>query len=250
MDMQRKTVELFDFKARDDKDEMTFEGYLSVFGNVDSYGDIVEKGAFAKTLAAAKAKDRVFPVLEQHGGWHMSSTDTTPIGYFAEISEDEVGLKVRGVLFPTDRGKEVYTILKTAPKSFMGMSIGYRVIKKREATRDEYSQSGVKTYLEELDLMEGSIVTFPANSEARVENVKSFNVQEIRNIEKALTESGFSRNDAKKCVSVLKSCMNMPVEEEHEPEQKDTTIDDFIKNWKEEEIQRSYLDLKKTLKGI
>ena len=47
----------------DGLDEGVFTGYASVFGNVDSYGDIVEPGAFKDTLEAWRAKGDPIPLL-------------------------------------------------------------------------------------------------------------------------------------------------------------------------------------------
>ena len=205
MGMQHKSVDV-QFKTEEKPDgKMRFGGYLSVFGNVDSYGDIVERGAFAKSLESIAESGRVLPILENHGGWKTGAQDVTPIGYFESLKEDQHGLHVSGVLYNTTRGRDVYTILKESPKGSMGMSIGYRVIRSRNATRDEYAKSGVMQYLEELELHEGSIVTFPANKEARVEDVKS-DVMMLRTFERALKEGGFNAKDAKTIVSIFKKC--------------------------------------------
>ena len=157
MDMQYKSISDVQFKTEGNSDgKMRFEGYLSVFGNVDSYGDIVEKGAFTKSIKAAEKAGRSIPVLENHGGWKTTAADVTPIGYFEELTEDDHGLYVKGVLINTSRGKDMYTLLKELPQGAMGMSIGYRVIKSRMATREERSTLGVYQYLEEVELHEGS----------------------------------------------------------------------------------------------
>ena len=149
MDMQYKSISDVQFKTEGNSDgKMRFEGYLSVFGNVDSYGDIVEKGAFKKSIERTVKSGRAVPVLENHGGWKTTASDTTPIGYFEELTEDDYGLYVKGILFNTARGKDMYTILRESPKGAMGMSIGYRVIKSRMATREEQAESGVYQYLE------------------------------------------------------------------------------------------------------
>ena len=207
MDTQYKNVLDFSFKTEDNISDgkMRFEGYLSVFGNVDSYGEVVEKGACVGSIKSIEACGRYLPILENHGGWKANASDVTPIGYFESLKEDNVGLYVKGVLYSTVRGKDIYILLKESPRGQMGMSIGYRVIKSRNATREEYERSGVELYLEEIELLEGSIVTFPANTEARVEDVKS-EIMQLRSFEKSLKEEGFNAREAKTIVSILKKC--------------------------------------------
>lgn len=195
---------LSDIKAAQETDgKMRFSGYLAYFGNVDSYGDVIEKGAFLNTLKEARRTGRTIPVLEQHGGWFVN-TDMTPIGYYEELKEDDRGLYAEGVLFSTSRGKDTYTALREAPKGAMGQSIGWRPVKTREATEQERRKTGAYRFLEEVELWEGSIVTFPANDKARVEDVKSASLF-WRTMEERFRDKGFSREDAKTAVSLVKS---------------------------------------------
>lgn len=147
-------------KAGGISDDGTFTGYGSVFGgDPDSYGELVAKGAFIESLAELAAKGRVVPVLWQH-------RSSEPIGVYTEIIEDEHGLKVTGKLLIDDvaQAREAFALLKAG--AVTGLSIGYWV---RSATYDE--KTGIRT-LHKLDLVEVSLVTFPAKDDARVEAVK------------------------------------------------------------------------------
>lgn len=178
-------------------DAMAFEGYGAVFGNTDSYGDVIVKGAFARTLHEAKASGQWPAMLEQHGGMGFSAADMTPIGVWTDLSEDDVGLKVAGTLAPTARGQEMYALMKMKPRpAINGLSIGYVPIDwKIRATPDEPRRT-----LKEIKLLEISPVTFPANGKARVNHVKSAN--DIRSFESFLRDvGGFSRNEAKRLAS-------------------------------------------------
>lgn len=128
----------------------TFEGLASVYGNADEGGDIVEHGAFTKTLASSK--DR--PLLWQH---------RDPIGTVT-LRDSTAGLIAKGKLvLGTTLGRDAYELVKAGVVD--GMSIGYSVI---NADRDgEYRR------LLELKLYEVSLVTFPMNQAARVTTVKS-----------------------------------------------------------------------------
>lgn len=131
-----------------------FSGYGSVFGNVDSYGDVVDKGAFTRTL-----KNRNSPVklLWQHRG-------DEPIGVFTEIVQDDKGLSVKGQLnLEVQRGKEAYSLLRQG--ALDGLSIGYATVKDKIV-------NGVR-FLKEVKLYEISLVTFPANEAAQVNSVKN-----------------------------------------------------------------------------
>jgi HK97 family phage prohead protease len=85
---------------------MTFEGYGAVFGNKDSYGDIIEPGAFAKTLSDSQASGQWPLMLLQHGGMGLTADDMTPIGIWTGLSEDGKGLRVEGKLADTARARK------------------------------------------------------------------------------------------------------------------------------------------------
>lgn len=158
----------------------TFEGYGSVFNNVDNTGDIVQKGAFLESIANKK-----FPMLWQHD-------PAQPIGHWLEVREDEKGLYLKGALIlEVEKAREAHALMKNGVLN--GLSIGYRV---KQSSRDE--KTGVRN-LKKLDLIEVSLVTFPANESATVTAVKTAPTK--RDIEKVLIDSGLGRNQAKALIS-------------------------------------------------
>lgn len=165
-----------------------FEGYASVFNVTDQANDRIVPGAFRKSIDKAYAENRLPPLLWQHD---MSA----PIGVWREMSEDGYGLFVRGELFVNDvaKAKEAYALMRDGGLS--GLSIGYKV---RESTRDTASGARI---LSDIDLLEISVVTLPANDAARITRVKSaFSAGEIpteRDFEAFLRDAGFSRKQAK-----------------------------------------------------
>lgn len=172
--------------------EMTFSGYGAVFGNLDSYGDVIQKGAFRDTLREAKKSGQWPAMLMQHGGWGMGADDMTPVGIWTSMEEDDIGLKVEGKLADTDRGIEAYKLMKMSPRpAITGMSIGYFA---KEFTLGSKPDEPRRT-LKRIDLLEVSLVTFPANGKARIQAVKSGLT--IRIAEQALRDAGFSRTEAK-----------------------------------------------------
>jgi HK97 family phage prohead protease len=177
-----------------DVKEMMFSGYGAVFGNVDSYGDVIQAGAFAETLAAAE-KTGIYPaMLMQHGGWGMGADDMTPVGIWTSLSEDKKGLKAEGKLADTPRGREAYALLKMQPRpAITGLSIGY--IPKEWVTRVKAEDP--RRTLTKVDLLEISMVTFPANGKARVTGVKSAADLTERDFERLMQDAGLSRSEAR-----------------------------------------------------
>lgn len=175
------------FDVKSVEDDGTFTGYGSVFGVVDSYQEVVIKGAFTESLSEIKASGRPLPALWQH----MSGE---PIGRYDILREDDNGLFVSGRLLKTDvqRAREAYALMKEGIVS--GLSIGYYV---RDSSYDE--KKGIRT-LKNLELVEVSIVTFPANDAARVESVKSLfkhgAYPTVRQFESFLRDAGMSKSDA------------------------------------------------------
>ncbi len=202
MSLETKRVDLRDVKLANDGNDMSFDGYGAYFGNLDSYGDVIAPGAFANTIAAAKSSGQWPAMLLQHGGF--TAEDNTPIGVWTELAEDGKGLRVTGKLAPTPRGQEVYALMKMKPRpALTGMSIGFRATKFTMGSKP----TEPRRTLEAVDLVEVSLVTFPANGKARVQNVKSLrdDVPAEREIEEALRDAGYSRKDAETLVSRLKS---------------------------------------------
>ncbi len=148
------------FEVKAVAEDGVFEGFGSVFGNVDAYKEVVAPGAFAETLAAWKSADRLPPVLWQHRSGE-------PIGPYMEMEERPQGLWVRGQLLVDDvqRAKEARALMKA--KAVNGLSIGFVT---REDSFDRVT--GIRT-LKKVDLWEVSVVTFPANPAAQVSSVKS-----------------------------------------------------------------------------
>jgi HK97 family phage prohead protease len=179
--MQRFDVK-FDAAGVDQKSG-TFEGYGAVFGNVDSYGDVIARGAFKATLRDWKKAGSLPPMLVQHGGWMMTDMDALPIGKWEAMEEDDTGLRVTGRLInlDTERGKQIYGAMREGVLD--GMSIGYRAKEFIIGTKPEEPRRTLK----QVELVELSVVTFPANGKARVDAVKTEGLSR-RELERRLTQ--------------------------------------------------------------
>ena len=133
------------------------EGYASLFGEVDQARDMVMPGAFARTLALRGI--RRIPMLFQHD-------PAEPIGIWQEIAEDWRGLRVRGRLIPeVMRARELLALLREGAAD--GLSIGFKTVKARLDPKRRIRK------LDQIELWEISIVTFPLLPGARVRAVKA-----------------------------------------------------------------------------
>ncbi|MBL4665021.1 MAG: HK97 family phage prohead protease [Nitrospinaceae bacterium] len=156
-----KEIKSFPFKMDAINDAGEFCGYASTFGSIDLGGDVVEKGAYKKTLIESNGR---FPILDHHD-------PTRQIGWNVEAYEDERGLFVRGLLdLNVTTARERHSLMKMAQSigGRTGLSIGFRVIKEEaDPRRPEIRR------LKEVQLMEYSVVTFPMNQQAGIISVKS-----------------------------------------------------------------------------
>lgn len=131
------------------QDGCVIEGYASLFGQSDKGGDIVQKGAYAASLARGKG----IKMLWQHD-------PAQPIGIWEDVREDGRGLWVKGrLLLDVARGREAAALIGAG--AIDGLSIGYRTLR---ATKNDRGQR----LLQELELWEVSLVTFPMLPSARV----------------------------------------------------------------------------------
>jgi hypothetical protein len=129
--------------------EGRFAGYASVFNRLDSGGDIVLPGAFAKSLARRRGRIRL---LFQHD-------PKEPVGTWESMGEDNHGLFVTGRLVPgVPRSDALRRLIEN--RALDGLSIGFRTVK---ASRRDGNR-----LLHEIDLFEVSIVTFPMMEDARI----------------------------------------------------------------------------------
>ncbi len=197
----------------EDKDYGTFQGYGSVFGNKDLGNDVIEAGAFTKSLK--RRKPQSVKLLYQH-------KSDMPIGVFDSIKEDEHGLVVKGRLaLKTQAGAEAYELLKMG--ALDGLSIGFRV----NPDQVSYDKRGNKRLIKEVDLMEVSLVTFPMNPKATVMSVKGDEIS-IREWEKGLRDAfHLSRSEAKVAAAAVTKSFEV---NQREAENQNAELVDAIKN--------------------
>jgi len=174
-----------------DSETGVFEGYANTFDHKDHAGDITQKGAFTKSLARHKASGSMPALLWQHD---MKS----PIGVWEEMREDANGLYAKGRLtLGVQKADEALLLMKAG--ALKGLSIGYHV------NDEEWSTEQKATLLNEVDLLETSLVTFPCNDQSNVERVKSLTknseIPTERDLERALKELGLSNKQSRAFIS-------------------------------------------------
>jgi hypothetical protein len=149
-------AELFRPRTKIDADG-TVEGSASLFGEVDQARDTVMPGAFAQTLKLRGP--RRIPMLFQHD-------PSEPVGVWLELREDSRGLYARGKLIPeVMRSRELLALIKAG--AIDGLSIGFKTVRGRVDPKSRIRK------LDQVDLWEISIVTFPLLAGARVRAVKT-----------------------------------------------------------------------------
>ena len=130
---------------------MRFAGYAAIFHRPDRGGDVVRAGAFERSLA----RNGAVPLLWQH-------RRSARIGRIEYLREDRRGLRIIARLSADSAGREAARLLKAGKAT--GLSFGYRVRK---------SNGSAPRALEEVELIEVSLVTAPMQPKARVHAVEA-----------------------------------------------------------------------------
>ena len=182
--MFKKTLKLDDVAMKLDGDTGRFSGYASVFGGVDRYGDTIVRGAYASTLKN-NGKPKMF---FNHDSWSM------PIGKWISAKEDDHGLFVEGELtIGNSKSDDVLAAMKHG--TLDGLSIGYFLKK------GDYDETDSGRIIKKIsNLVEVSVVTFPADSAARIDQAsikgddllldQVSEIESIRDFERFLRDAG------------------------------------------------------------
>lgn len=163
-----KTAPIGNLEAKAATDKYPFgyvEGYLSTFNNVDSAGDVIRKGAWAKTIKEKIAAGAI-PLMKRHYIHGGDSSDV--LGSIIAAKEDDYGLWVRGVFSPDPASQEIRE--KVVNGHIRYFSAGFRIINYRQHV--EHESGAMVDELTELALMEGTITPFPANNMAVITAAK------------------------------------------------------------------------------
>ncbi len=124
------------------------QGYASLFGVADQAGDIVRQGAFRASLAA---RAQPVPMLVEH-------EEKLRAGFWSVALEDSRGLWVRGAIEADAPGAAAARRL--IARGGDGLSIGF-------VTRLAHERAGAGRVLEDVELLEVSLVRLPMLTLAR-----------------------------------------------------------------------------------
>lgn len=141
-----------------DQKSGTVTGYFSVFGNIDSDGDVITKGAFERSLNNNGTRIK-----------HLWQHDVRyPLGKPNVLKEDNYGLYFESTISKTSYGKDVLQLY--ADGVVDEHSIGFRTVKQQK--KDGYNE------INEVKLWEGSTVTFGANEMAKFTGMKGMTAED------------------------------------------------------------------------
>lgn len=193
--------------ADDEAKPGAFEGYAAVFGNMDSHEDVIEPGAFAKSLLDIQREGRALPPMyKMHGA--LTGNRQEPIGVWDEMAEDANGLRVKGHLIGLDTEQGKWNYAQAREGALKGLSIGYRV--PPNGSRKGTGRPGEpKRYIKIANLREVSLVDNPSNVLARIYQMKSRSdvesfadeIKTIRDFEGFLRDVGGYSHAAAKAIA-------------------------------------------------
>lgn len=149
-----------------DTTKRTVSGYFSKFGNVDSDNDIIVSGAFARTIRenGPDGKNRI-KHLKNHDPNRM-------IGKITELKEDSNGLFFTSVMSTNTHGKDA--LIEYQEGLLTEHSIGFITL------QSDQTEDGIQL-IKEVKLFEGSGVTWGANEDTPLTDIKSLTYPELAN---------------------------------------------------------------------
>ena len=156
----------------DEKDGIkTIKGHASAFNNIDSHGDIVEKGAFTKSIA--QAMERKINLFSSHS---MDARDL--VGSIVSMREDGKGLLFEAAISQAPSAQDI--AIKAAEGHLNEVSIGF-FIKEYEDVKDEKTNKMIR-HIKEVELVEISLVSRASNPEATLLEVREQNKEQPKEV--------------------------------------------------------------------
>ena len=153
---------------------LSIRGYALAFGNVDSWGDIIQPGACDAFLASENASR--MKLCYQHDTQEV-------IGKITSCGVDDYGMWFEADILPTTTGKDVQTLIKG--EAINEFSIGYWADRYHYETREGYK--GEIRILDAITIIEVSPVTRAANPKAILTDVKAEEMPEVETPEEVET---------------------------------------------------------------
>lgn len=180
--MADKLFKGFDLAFKDvDTKQGIVTGYFAAFDSKDSDGDIIDRGAFNKSIQERG------PQGKQLIKWLLDHDKYKAIGKITELKEDNYGLYYEGKVGRHTLGKDFLYMVED--EIINQHSFGYRVIK------EQFSSATKSNHLKELMVYEGSSIQFlGANENTPVTGFKSLEdaVEMCQKLEKFIKTSSAS----------------------------------------------------------
>ena len=203
------------FKISND-DAGTFSGYASKYNGIDSYGDTILPGAYEAILSSGKMPKMFF----NHRTWEL------PVGDWLEMEGREDGLYVKGQLDLTiPAARDIYHAMKAG--RIDGLSVSIEMEQGGYAQKDPDDFWSGYDISKVSDMREISLCTFPADNSARVDAVKSADIekiQTIRDIEKILRDADFSKTQAGAFIAATRAVIQRDIAEKARRDARDAQL--------------------------
>lgn len=181
----------FEMKAADNG---LIEGYFSTYEKTpDSYGDIIEPGAFTETIKAREESGHPFPLCFNHDF-------SAVIGAVDSVKDTEKGPFISAHFLDTQQAQDVRKMLQSG--AIYQFSFAYDVLGARRPTEEE-EKAGVMNVLTKLEVFEISVVTVPANQNAVATEVKSVEPETKQGRRNRKADEEIIRNCIKSLESLL-----------------------------------------------
>lgn len=175
----------------------SFSGWAST-GALDSWGTMIAPGAFEASLDEHRGAGTMPALLAQHDWADVAGRILT---LEAREFEGASGLWLEAQFeLETQLGRELNALIQPKPRPALnGLSVGF------EPDWDAAEWIDDVLVFHAVKLWEVSVVTFPANEQARIENARGgLAIQTERDLELALRDAGRSRSEAKLTASRFK----------------------------------------------
>ena len=177
-------------------------GFFSTYDKEpDSYGDIIEKGAFTETIAKRAESGHPFPLCFNHDF-------SAVIGAVDKIEDTEKGPYIEAHFLDTQQAQDVRKMLQSG--AIYQFSFAYDVLGAREPDEEE-KKKGIANVLTKVEVFEISVVTVPANQNAVATEIKS-----------GRRNRKSDENIIRSCIESLKSLL-LDEGEEDKPEEEEAT---------------------------
>ena len=181
----------FEMKAADNG---LIEGYFSTYEKTpDSYGDIIEPGAFTETIKAREETGHPFPLCFNHDF-------SAVIGAVDSVKDTEKGPFISAHFLDTQLAQDVRKMLQSG--AIYQFSFAYDIKGRRNPTEEE-EKEGVMNVLTDLEVFEISVVTVPANQNAVATEVKSVEPETKQGRRNRKADEEIIRNCIKSLESLL-----------------------------------------------